>query len=33
MRSSEEQTTLGAQTRLEVAFVAGLCGRLRVEPT
>jgi transposase len=28
-----EQTALGAQTWLEVACVAYLCGRLRVEPT
>jgi transposase len=28
-----EQTVLGAQTWLEVACVAYLCGRLRVEPT
>jgi transposase len=28
-----EQTPLGAQTWLEVACVAYLCGRLRVEPT
>jgi len=30
---SYEQTALGAQTWLEVACVAYLCGRLRVEPT
>jgi hypothetical protein len=28
-----EQTPLGAQTWLEVACVAYLCGRLRAEPT
>lgn len=28
-----EQTALGAQTWLEVACVAYLCGRLRIEPT
>jgi hypothetical protein len=28
-----EQTALDAQTWLEVACVAYLCGRLRVEPT
>jgi transposase len=28
-----EQTALGAQTWMEVACVAYLCGRLRVEPT
>ena len=28
-----EQTPLGAQTWMEVACVAYLCGRLRVEPT
>jgi hypothetical protein len=28
----DEQTALGAQTWLEVASVAYLCGRLRVEP-
>jgi hypothetical protein len=30
---SYEQTALGAQTWLEVACVAYLCGRLRIEPT
>jgi transposase len=28
-----EQTSLGGQTWMEVACVAYLCGRLRVEPT
>ena len=33
LSSCFEQTALGAQTWLEVACVAYLCGRLRVEPT